>query len=148
MALGLLLAAGLVGAAATASAQPSTSPSGEAPTDTPYWQANFDEHVAHELKTEPSMRASFLQVVASEATSRTDLELSQTAAVLLDIIEHDATREHRLRALQVLSAIEPDHVGEQRYGEMMRRLYTLAEEDPSAQMRRMAAAVLHRDQTS
>ncbi len=144
---GLLLVAGLVGGAATASAQAPASPTGEERPDTPYWQANFDEQMAQELQQKPSMRGAFLQVVVSQATTHEDLRLSRTAAVLLDIVEHDVNRDHRLMALQALSAIGPAHVGEQPYEEMMARLYTLAEQDASPEVRTVAAGVISRYQT-
>jgi hypothetical protein len=140
---GLLLIAGLAGGVATASAQAPASPTAEERSGAPYWQANFDEQVAQELQQNPSMRMSFLQVVVRQATAHEDLRLSQTADVLLDIIERDANRDHRLMALQALSAIGPEHVGEQRYEKLMGRLYTLAEQDSSSQIRKAAAGVIN-----
>lgn len=144
---GLLLVAGLVGGVTAASAQVPASPNAEERADTPYWQANFDEQMAQELQQKPSMRGSFLQVLTSQATTHEDLRLSRTADVLLDIVEHDANRDHRLMALQALSAIGPEHVGEQEYRKMMGRLYTLAEQDSSPEVRKAAAGIISCYQT-
>ncbi len=140
----LLLAAGLVGGAATASAQ-ATSASAEA--NPAQWQANFDRQVAHELRQSPSVRASLLQVVTDQASRSEDLKLPRTTEALLHVVENDANQRNRLMAVQALYAIGSEHVGEKRHEEAMSRLYTLAEEEPSEKVRDAVADAIDRSQT-
>jgi len=139
----LLLALGLAGSATTASAQASSA-AVEAQT---LWQNNFDTQVAQELRQRPSQRVSFLQVVTEQARTNDDLHLPETTDALLDIIETDANRRHRLMAVQALSKIGPEHLGEETYRQAMSRLYTLAEKDASKQVKSAIAEAINRAQT-
>jgi hypothetical protein len=138
----LLLAAGLSGAATTASAQtPSAGPEAD------QWRQNFDGQMARQLRQEPSLRADFIRVVTDLATRSEDLHLSRTAEALLEVIEEDSERNHRVLAVQALSAIGPEHLGEKQYERIISRLYALSEEDPSAVVQAAAADVITRYQS-
>ena len=139
----LLLAAGLAGGATSASAQ--TAPADHAaPSD--QWQENFDEQMARQLKQEPSLRGSLIKVVIDQAAKKEDLRLSETADALLDVIEEDPGEQRRVLAIQALSLIGTEHLGEEQYGQVMNRLYALSEEDPSAEVRAAAGDLITRYQ--
>ena len=139
----LLLAAGLAGSATSASAQ--TAPADHAaPSD--QWQENFDEQMARQLKQEPSLQGSLIEVVIDQAAKKEDLHLSETADALLDVIEEDPGEQRRVLAIQALSAIGTEHLGEEQYGQVMNRLYALSEEDPSAEVRAAAGDLITRYQ--
>lgn len=140
----LLLAVGLVGGATSASAQ-ATPSNREAPSD--QWQENFDEQMAHQLKQEPSLRGSLIEVVIDQAAKKEDLRLARTADALLDIIEEDPGEQRRVLAIQALSAIGTKHLGEEQYRQAMNRLYALSKEDPSARVRAAAGDLITRYQT-
>ena len=139
----LLLVLGLAGSAATASAQ---APTAEAEAQA-LWQNNFDTQVAQELRQRPSQRVSFLQVVTEQARTNDELHLPKTTDALLHIIETDANRWHRLMAVQALSKIGPEHLGEETYRRAMSRLYTLAEKDASKQVQSAIAEAINGAQT-
>lgn len=139
----LLLAAGLSGAATTASAQ--TSPA--SPDQPDQWAENFDEQMAHQLRQKPALRASSIQAVTGQAADK-DIRLTETAAALLHVVEEDPSEQHRMMAIQALSVIGPEHLGEKRYEQAMNRLYALSEEDPSAEIRTAAADALTQYQSS
>lgn len=139
----LLLALGLAGSAATASAQ---APSADVEGHT-IWKNNFDEQVAQELQQQPARRVSFLRAVTEQARLNDDVRLSQTTQALLDIIETDPNRRHRLMAVQALSKIGPEHLGDDQYARAMTRLYTLAQKDASEQVRSAVAEAINRSQT-
>ena len=143
----LLLAVGLAGGAGNASAQPTpTGISADAESVPAQWLANFDLQAAHQLRQTSTFRTSLLQVVIKQASTREDLHLPRTAEALLHVIEHDPSPQRRLMAIQALSEIGPEHVGQEQYDEAMSRLYTLAEEEPSEQVRGAAADVISRYQ--
>ena len=139
----LLLAVGLAGGATSASAQ--TSSAGHrAPSD--QWQENSDEQMARQLNQEPSLRGSLIRVVIDQAAKKEDLRLSETADALLDVIEEDPGEQRRVLAIQALSVIGTDHLGEEQYGQVMSRLYALSKEDPSAEVRAAAGDLITRYQ--
>jgi len=140
----LLLAAGLAGGAASASAQTSSAADHRAPSD--QWQENFDEQMARQLKQEPSLRGSLIKVVIDQAAKKEDLRLSETADALLDVIEEDPGEQRRVLAIQALSVIGTEHLGEEQYGQVMNRLYALSKEDPSAEVRAAAGDLITRYQ--
>lgn len=145
VAASLFLAAGLAGGVQTASAQVSSASAEGASAQ---WTANFDLQVAHELRRTPSMRDSFLQVVIDQAPKNEDLRLPRTVEALLHIIESDASQQHRLMAVQALSTIGVEHVGEKRYNEAMSHLYALAEDESSERVRGAMADAINRYQAS
>lgn len=136
--LGLACSAGVPVAFAQ---NPSVAPADEQVASA-YWRDHFDEQIAHELLKRPSMRDTYIQIVVSVASDREHLDLSQTAGALLDIVESDSNREHRLMAIQALHTIGIDHTGEKRYRRAMDRLYTLMQGESSEQVRRAAAQTL------
>ncbi|PSQ93769.1 MAG: hypothetical protein BRD30_01200 [Bacteroidetes bacterium QH_2_63_10] len=139
----LLLATGLSGAATTASAQtPSASP------EAGQWEENFDEQMARQLKQKPALRASLIEVVIDQALRKEDLRLTGTAEALLHVVEEGSDEQHRVLAIQALSVIGPEHLGEERYEQTMNQLYVLSEEDPSAEVQTAAAEVLTQYQDS
>lgn len=141
----LLLTAGLAGGVGTASAQSTpTGTSADAEAVSAQWLANFDLQAAHQLRQAPTARTSLLQVVVKQASNREDLHLPRTAEALLHVIEHDSSEQRRLMAIQALSAIGPEHIGQGQYDEAMSRLYTLAKEESSEQVRGAAADVISR----
>lgn len=145
VAASFFLAVGLIGGAATASAQTPSASVEESPVQ---WQENFDEQVAPQLRQESSVRATLIRVVIEQASKDEDLNLSRTTEALLHVIENDTKQEHRLLAIQALSVIDPEQAGEKWYEEAMSRLYTLAEEEQSEQVRKVMTSVIDRYQTS
>lgn len=110
------------------------------------WQENFDEQMARQLKQEPSLRGSLIKVVIDQAAKKEDLRLSETADALLDVIEEDPGEQRRVLAIQALSVIGTEHLGEEQYGQVMNRLYALSKEDPSAEVRAAAGDLITRYQ--
>ena len=49
-------------------------------------------------------------------------------------------------AIQALSVIGTEHLGEEQYGQVMNRLYALSKEDPSAEVRAAAGDLITRYQ--
>lgn len=130
----VLLTAGLVGGAGIASAQ-SFSASDGAESASARWLAKYDLQTAHQLRENPTVRTSVISVVIKQASEREALQLPQTAEALLHVVENSSNERERIMAIQALSEIGPEHVGELRYEEAMSRLYALGEEDPSEQVR-------------
>lgn len=144
VAASLILAAGLsfAGPAAVPSASAQNSSAAHAQTGSAHWQAHFDEQVAHALRQHPSMRTTYIQTVLRVADDHKRLDLSRTVGALLDIIEEDSSREHRLIAIQALHAIGAEHAGEERYRQALDRLYALMQEESSERVRDAAAETL------
>lgn len=142
--VGLLLAVGLVGGAGIASAQEVSDGGGAA---SPRWRANFDLQMAHVIRQEPSLRNAALRVVIEQASAREALRLPQTTVALLSVIDEGTSQGEQLMAVQALSAIGPEHIGEKRYEQAMTRLYALAEEASSERVRGAAADVIRRYQS-
>lgn len=141
----LFLTVGLAGGTGTVFAQ---APSAGLESESDQWRKNFDGQVAQELRENPSLRVSMLRVVTEQATDKENLKLPRTAEALLHIIETDSNQQRRLMAVQALSEIGPEHVGEKQYRKAMNRLYVLAEEESSKQVRCAAANVIKRYQAS
>ena len=140
-----LLAAGLSGAVTTASAQTSSAiPEANQPDQ---WEENFDEQMARQLRQKPALRSSSIQAVIGQATDK-DIRLSRTAAALLRVVEEDSNEQHRMMAIQALSVIGSEHLGEKRYEQTMNRLYALSEKEPSAKVQAAATDLLTRYQNS
>lgn len=140
VAASLLLAAGLTGGAATASAQsPSASADPASESVSAQWQEHFDEQMALQLRENSAGRASFIQVVIDQASKREDLKLPRASEALLHVIENDAKQERQMMAVQALSAIGPKHLEKEQYEQVMSRLYTLAEKASSEQLQNAIA---------
>jgi hypothetical protein len=139
-----LLALGLIGAGPIASAQ-STADAPE--TRSAQWQDHFDEQMARQLRQAPSLRASLIEVAIAQASKENAPSLSRTTEALLHVVDESPRQEHRVLAVQALSVIGPEHLGDKQYGRVIRRLYTLAETDPSAKVRTAVADVIARQQT-
>jgi hypothetical protein len=149
VAASLLLVAGLVGGAGLASAQPSpTLGSAEAESVSAQWLANFDLQAAHLLREAPANRAALIEVLIHESSEREDLALPQTASALLYVIENSESRKDRMMAVQALSEIAPEQVGEARYDGAMSQLYALGEEESSERVRKAIADAIISHQTS
>lgn len=144
----LILAAGLSGMATTAAAQTSSASPEAASPEAGQWQENFDEQMARQLKQKPVLRASLIEVVIDQALKKEDLRLPGTAEALLDVVEEGNDEQNRVLAVQALSTIGPEHLGEKRHRQVMNRLYALSEEDPSAKVQTAAAEVLTQYQSS
>ena len=149
VAASLILAAGLglAGPAAVPSASAQDSPAahaqtGSTQTGSAHWRAHFDKQIAHTLRQEPSMRSTYIQTVINVTGEHKRLDLSRTVGALLDIIEGDSNREHRLMAIQALHTIGAEHAGKERYRQAMDRLYALMQGESSEQVRRAAAETL------
>lgn len=149
VAASLLLAAGLVGGAGLASAQTSPTPASvEAEAGSARWLANFDLQVARQLREAPAVRTSLIGVLIQQSSEREDLALPQTASALLHVIENSGSRKDRMMAVQALSKIAPEQVGEARYDRAMSQLYALGEEESSDRVREAIADAIISHRTS
>ena len=148
VAAGLLVAVGLglgpmLASSAFAQTSPQPSPDAkEAPSA--HWSSHFDRQIAHALRHEPSMRAGHIQIVIEAAAGPDHPDLSRTVGALLDVIERDSNRDHRLMAVQALHQIGPEHVGAQRYRQAMSQLYTLTQSELPEAVRLAAERTLSR----
>jgi hypothetical protein len=109
--------------------------------------ANFDLQAAHQLRETPAIRTSLIRVVIQQTAETEDLALPQTASALLHVIENGKSRKNRMMAVQALSKIAPEQVGEARYDKAMRQLYALGEKEPSDQVRKAIADAITSYQT-
>lgn len=96
------------------------------------------------LRRNPSTRASFIHVAIELTEDETCLEFDQTSDALLEIVDRDPVRRHRLMTVQALHKIAPEHVDQVRHRQVMGRRHTLMEGEPFEQVRDVAAATLHR----
>lgn len=132
----------------SASAQGSATPSAEDTSGVTTWRANVDDQIASMLREEPSTRTSFIRVAIELAGDERRLDFVETSEALLEIIERDPIRRHRLMAVQALDTIAPEHVDQAHYRHLMGQLYMLMEGESSKQVRDVAAATLNRYATS
>jgi len=148
VAAGLLVAVALglgpmLASSAFAQAFPQPSPDAkEVPSA--HWSSHFDRQIAHALRQQPSMRAAHIQIVIEAAAGPDDPDLSRTVGTLLNVIERDSNRDHRLMAVQALHRIGPEHVGAQQYRQAMSRLYTLTQNELPEAVRLAAERTLSR----
>lgn len=140
--LGLILL-GPVGVS-SASAQGSATPSAEETSGVTTWRANVDDQIASMLRGEPSARASFIRVAIELAEDERRLDFVETSGALLEIVDRDPVRRHRLMAVQALDKIAPEHLDQAHYRQVMGQLHTLMEGESSKQVRDVAAATLNR----
>ncbi len=153
-----LLAGLTLGAVETAQAQPDTESNMPKVVDenatTPVnnafevtsalWRVHFGDYAADVLRgAGPDAKREVmldLIVVARNDNGRTDL--SATLSPLLEIVKNGASSEHRLLALQAIHLIGTEHSMASRYRRAMEKLYRIAHEISSDNVRRGAADVL------
>lgn len=89
-----------------------------------------------------------LKVVIQQASSNEDLALPKTTTALLHVVEHGKSRKNRVMAVQALSKIAPEQIGEAQHERVMNRLYALGEkEGTSDRVRGAIADAIAGDQT-
>jgi hypothetical protein len=108
------------------------------------WRAYFGEHAAEVLRgTDPkAKRAALRDLIAVARNSENTLDLSETVTPLVGIFEEGRSEDLSLMALQALHVIGPEHSSERRYREAMSKVYQIAQEKSSEEVRRAAASVL------
>lgn len=144
LAVGLGLAGPLQVSSASAQSSLKPSPDSKEATGSSHWPTHFDRQIAHALKQQPSIRTSSLEVVIEIAVENEHIDLFRTVGALLNIIEHDSNRAHRLMAVQALHQIGSEHVGTKRYRQAMSQLYTLTQSELPEQVRVAAEQTLSR----
>lgn len=113
-------------------------------TGTSSWKAHFDKQIAHGLEQHPSLRASYILTVIEVTIENEYLDLPRTTEALLEVIDRDINRDHRLMAIQALHQIGIEHAGQKQYRQAMNRLQALVDGEPSEQVRLAAMAALTR----
>lgn len=108
------------------------------------WRAHFGQYAAEVLRgTDPKVkRAALRDLIAVARHSEDTLDLSETVTPLVEIFEEGRSEDLSLMALQALRVIGPEHSSERRYREAMSKVYQIAQEKSSEEVRRAAASVL------
>lgn len=107
------------------------------------WRSHFGEHAADVLRASgPQAKQEAMQDLIAVTANGSKIDLTGTLSELLEVVEHGASEESRLMALQTLHVIGIEHSDEGDYRETMRKLYRIAQEESSERVRGAAADLL------
>jgi len=108
------------------------------------WRAYFGEHAADVLRegAPEAKRAALRDLIAVVPNTEGTIDLSETVTPLVGILEESRSEDLTLMALQALRVIGPEHSSERRYRKAMSKVYQIAQEKSSEEVRRAAASVL------